>query len=550
MSVYWKDTDYNPNIHTLQWFKGMNLTNQCIYSIHIILIFSSSYIGKQYDPTKIINERTNSVVFVPFMINVVGQLINDSKSPKAELLNIAKCIRKWGGGLSNIIHIYPPWDSLIKKACVATPIHHEIWVKLIKRYPKYYPKSIRKNDKIQMLKSLLKYWKEEGRKGQYFGPYIIDKDQIEYQLAVEKSYGNDHIFESPTQILNAAIYCYQLEPIFIACNQSIPDIIRQKKQKEEEQKQKEQKQEQQKQQNTQKKKKQQQKGNQQKSKQKRRRRKRKNRNTSKMEVTKQNDHHTNSSIKECVQTSKYIKSPQTAPITQNNNTNYNNNQHMATKKSFNQNSNNNDDKQKQNDYHIFSQSHFNNKTVQKPCNQQHGSLFYQKLPYQFGQLQTIHNYFKSDLSCAPKVLFNDHSVDKDRAPHQNRMNWSGQSLLCGRYDQNFCYGITTQFNNTQNLINFKDFRHLMDKEFESLMYYIRDGGDIVCPAQNILNDEFLIKHNLGTNNLPTNYLLYIQQKLDEIQSIARHVFVLDIPGVGQFRDIDTESSVYLSNLFI
>ena len=287
--------------------------------MHIPYIsFSSSYIGKQYDPTLIINERTNSVVFVPFIINVVGQLINDSKSPKEELLNIAKWIRKWGGGLSNIIHIYPQWDSLIKKACVATPIYHEIWVKWIKRYPKYYPKSIRKNDEIQILKSLLKYWKDEGRKGRYLGPYIIDKDQIEYQLAVEKSYGNDHIFETPTQIINSAIYDYQLEPLFIACGQSIPDIIRQKKQKEEEQKQKEQKQEEQKQQqqkqNTQKKKKQQQEGNQQKSKQRRRRRKRKNRNTSKMEVTKQNDHHTNSSMKECVQTSKYIKSPQTAPI--------------------------------------------------------------------------------------------------------------------------------------------------------------------------------------------------------------------------------------------
>ena len=189
-----------------------------------------------------------------------------------------------------------------------------------------------------------------------------------------------------------------------------------------------------------------------------------------------------------------------------------------------------------------------------------GKLIYQTQAFTRQQMDDIYKHYKGIISQAPIVLFNDNDIDNARSHHTERMDFSGQAQVCGHYDKVFCKGITTTwyYKRNQDLnynprTNFKQFKKLMDTQFLPLLQYINIGRNIICPAPTendlLYNGDLyydsqgtlLFKHNIGTRNLPTQHLIYIQNKLDEIEKNAN---VVEPNKPETYNDISKDLYVY------
>ena len=186
-----------------------------------------------------------------------------------------------------------------------------------------------------------------------------------------------------------------------------------------------------------------------------------------------------------------------------------------------------------------------------------GNIFYQYGSYKESQLLALQALLDNDSSfIMPYYLFGDNNLDKYR-DNERRIYFGGQSLFLGKFDRSFGYGITVQKiikkgnqNKITGLFEFTEFKEYMDKEFEILYDKIKNGHDIVIPypsKKDLIkqkatyffddnNDDDTkisipnIKHNLGTQikaKLSNKCLLYIQTKIDKLQSMAGYWVIMD-----------------------
>ena len=161
-------------------------------------------------------ERTNSVIFAPFMINVVCQLLNQHyiKHNLQQPLNITNHIHQWGGGLKILKQCYPEWDKRVKEACSITHTKHKIW----KDFVNYHDIPGRERfDPIHTLQHLLQQWINIGRKNNNYGPYPSDLEQEKFGEVCLK----------PMQFLTEAIVNFKFEKSFEANRLSIKEFLEQ-----------------------------------------------------------------------------------------------------------------------------------------------------------------------------------------------------------------------------------------------------------------------------------------------------------------------------------
>ena len=144
---------------------------------------------------------TYSAIFAPFLVSVVVRLLNNSSSNLR--VNLHHYVNDWGGGIKIIRkcciqHQLDPkdknvnWDVLIDLCCIATPITHNAWIRLLK-----YNKLKVTNDPIENLKTLLKKWKRNGEYNRMYGTYPTAREQ--------EFYIQDTIPREISEILNYAI---------------------------------------------------------------------------------------------------------------------------------------------------------------------------------------------------------------------------------------------------------------------------------------------------------------------------------------------------------
>ncbi|MCP4117428.1 MAG: hypothetical protein GY737_18950, partial [Desulfobacteraceae bacterium] len=157
-----------------------------------------------------------------------------------------------------------------------------------------------------------------------------------------------------------------------------------------------------------------------------------------------------------------------------------------------------------------------------------GKIFYQTLWYDKWQLDHI-----QAKNLKVKMLFGDNDQDYFRNNYEKRQNFGGQAKIMGNYDRKYAFGIVTTFYNS-DLPDIDNFKSLIDTQFKQLSNFLSKGYDIVIPTpdkeqirKNIdkfcHEDEQVIYHNLGTEiaNLPFIYLMYIQQKIDQLKKYLK-----------------------------
>ena len=158
--------------------------------------------------------RTNSVIYAPFILNVVLKLLC------APLKQMNKHIKKWGGGLCQLQKCLPNWDLLVNEACDLTPSNYYIWRKFADDYKSDLSESHQnstvnhKSDK-DILNDLLCQWCKAGHDNHTFGSYPSSDQQEQYQ--------EQCIF--PIGKLNVAIFSGLLEDSFLANNNSLHNFI-------------------------------------------------------------------------------------------------------------------------------------------------------------------------------------------------------------------------------------------------------------------------------------------------------------------------------------
>merc|ERR1712087_729611 len=166
----------------------------------------------------------------------------------------------------------------------------------------------------------------------------------------------------------------------------------------------------------------------------------------------------------------------------------------------------------------------------------------------------IARYFTGNPTSAPKVVFGDNDVDKNRISKSRQHN-AGQAEWVGPYDRSFGYGIVTTFyaqssekmhahsspfqgRQSPQKFTISAFRQQMNVQFAPLMTHLQSGHDVIIPApsKEDLSGQNAgkyrnIGHNLGTGiaNLPEAYLLCIQRKIEELKACARRVECIAFP---------------------
>ncbi|MCP4052080.1 MAG: AAA family ATPase, partial [Mesoflavibacter sp.] len=173
-----------------------------------------------------------------------------------------------------------------------------------------------------------------------------------------------------------------------------------------------------------------------------------------------------------------------------------------------------------------------------------GKIFYQTDWYDTWQLEHI-----QAKNLKVKMLFGDNDQDYFRNNYQKRQNFGGQAKIMGNYDRKYAFGIVTTFYNS-NPPHIDNFKILIDKQFKQLSNFLSQGYDIVIPTpdkkqirKNI--DKFCYKgqqviyHNLGTGiaKLPFKYLMYIQQKIDQLEKYLKCKKIEVIQCYGNDDDI-------------
>ena len=139
-----------------------------------------------------------------------------------------------------------------------------------------------------------------------------------------------------------------------------------------------------------------------------------------------------------------------------------------------------------------------------------GILYYQIAPFTEEQCKCIDKSFEENMHKAPRLLFSDNEINNQRVMEfAKRTYFEEQSSLKKAIK-----------------LNYNEFVELMDKPFAKLKAHICRGGDVIVSSptkQQMENNPQLylngtVRHNLGTGvaNLPTEYLQYIQNKLNEL----------------------------------
>ena len=169
---------------------------------------------------------TYSAIFAPFVVSVVVRLLNNSN--QGIRLNLDKYINDWGGGIAVIRkccndHQIDPndkncnWDTLIDLCCIATPLTHHSWLRLMR-----YNKLKVTNDPVINLKNLLNKWEKKGAYNRMYGTYPTAKEQ--------EFYIQETIPRNISEILNYAIITDVFKDAFIAmdkCKRPEPTVSQQ-----------------------------------------------------------------------------------------------------------------------------------------------------------------------------------------------------------------------------------------------------------------------------------------------------------------------------------
>lgn len=160
-------------------------------------------------------QRTNSIIFAPFMINVVCELLNRHNSHNlGTRVNTHEYIGNWGGGKYQLLSCFPQWDSLVSECCQQTPIGHHIWRRFAQRHQ--LPDRIQ-GDGVRVLQYLLQQWARCGQESNLIGPYPSFKEQEDYQQ-IEK-------VQRPFAVLQDAILTMKFEPAFKANGEDIDSLL-------------------------------------------------------------------------------------------------------------------------------------------------------------------------------------------------------------------------------------------------------------------------------------------------------------------------------------
>ena len=131
------------------------------------------------------------------------------------------------------------------------------------------------------------------------------------------------------------------------------------------------------------------------------------------------------------------------------------------------------------------------------------------------------------------ILFGDNINDRYRASGVSRIGWGGQAKIAGKYDRDFtpsrplyipkAYGITTTYQEKTKDTEY--IKKTIDKEFDTLKncadineIYIYGANEINTDIYETSNANKII-HSLGIGiaRLPIELLLYIQDKLDNLE---------------------------------
>lgn len=169
---------------------------------------------------------TYSAIFAPFVVSVVVRLLNNSN--EGIRLDLDKYVGNWGGSIQIIRkccndHQIDPndpkidWDSMIDLCCIATPITHHSWIRLMR-----YNKLKITNDPVINLKNLLNKWEKKGAYNRMYGTYPTAKEQ--------EFYIQDTIPRHISEVLNYAIITDVFKDAFIAmekCKRPEPTVSQQ-----------------------------------------------------------------------------------------------------------------------------------------------------------------------------------------------------------------------------------------------------------------------------------------------------------------------------------
>ncbi len=174
-----------------------------------------------------------------------------------------------------------------------------------------------------------------------------------------------------------------------------------------------------------------------------------------------------------------------------------------------------------------------------PYNNNIGKIFYQTEFYTIPQLENIKRR-----NIHVKMLFGENDVDHHRNNRTNRKHWGGQAQTMGHYDRSYAFGIVTTF---KTFIDLKTFKTLIDKQFLQLKNLLLKGYDIViptppkqfinqCPNKFYNHGKQYVFHNIGTNiaNLKFKYLVYIQQKIDQLNNYTIYNKITKIKCYGKY----------------
>lgn len=154
-----------------------------------------------------------------------------------------------------------------------------------------------------------------------------------------------------------------------------------------------------------------------------------------------------------------------------------------------------------------------------------GILYYQTVWYTKEQMKNLEKLHKESGDKFAYVLFGDNEEDKKRDDKKQRKHWGNQAGITGKYDRAFAFGITTTWI-VESKPEIAVFKELMDMQFKEMAKKLGEGYDVVVPAPKVEKNG--VKHELGTGiaNLPPEWLLYIQEKLDGLKDQAKEVKVI------------------------
>eukprot|EP01084_Bolivina_argentea_P041305 76213_1 len=118
----------------------------------------------------------NSAVFVPFLINISINLLNQELQLKSlkKRIDLAKCIGQWGGGLDVLRECLKDWTMLVNTCCNTTPIDHPIWKSFANNY------NINKTEAFDILCHVLRHWIIQGEQLSKPGAYPSEYELQQY----------------------------------------------------------------------------------------------------------------------------------------------------------------------------------------------------------------------------------------------------------------------------------------------------------------------------------------------------------------------------------